>query len=133
MLVWIWVQVFAVRVLSMLMVHIGFHALFRHPRGICAMRFQVSKARCGFIWRPESLPDGKRLSHPRLDNAGVGSLKDVSRKAFEAARRCKGDNSFKRVYEQSLENTKNAVHARLATQRKILATLRAMWIGNRPQ
>ncbi len=95
--------------------------------------FRVSKARCGFIWRPESLPDGKRLSHPRLDNAGVGSLKDVSRKAFEAARRCKGDNSFKRVYKQSLENTKNAVHARLATQRKILATLRAMWIGNRPQ
>jgi len=82
------------------------------------------------ITRRES--NGKRLSHPRLDNAGVGSLKDVSRKVFEAARRCKGDNSFKRVYEQSLENTKNAVHARLATQRKILACLRAMWIHNQP-
>jgi len=82
------------------------------------------------ITRRES--NGKRLSHPRLDSAGVGSLKDVSRKAFEAARRCKGDNSFKRCYEQSLENTKNAVHARLATQRKILACLRAMWIANRP-
>jgi len=82
------------------------------------------------ITRRES--NGKRLSHPRLDNAGVGSLKDVSRKVFEAARRCKGDNSFKRVYEQSLENTKNAVHARLATQRKILATMRAMWLANRP-
>jgi len=82
------------------------------------------------ITRRES--NGKRLSHPRLDNAGVGSLKDVSRKVFEAARRCKGDNAFKRCYEQSLENTKNQVHARLATQRKILATLRAMWIANQP-
>ena len=82
------------------------------------------------ITRRES--NGKRLSHPRLDNAGVGSLKDVSRKVFEAARRCKGDNSFKRCYEQSLENTKNQIHARLATQRKILGRLRAMWIANQP-
>lgn len=76
--------------------------------------------------------NGKRLSHPRLDSAGVGSLKDVSRKVFEAARRSKGDNSFKRCYELSLENTKNQVHARLATQRKILAALRAMWLSNQP-
>ena len=76
--------------------------------------------------------NGKRLAHPRLDSAGVGSLKDVSRKVFEAARRTKTDNSFKQFYEQSLANTKNAVHARLSTQRKILATLRAMWIANQP-
>ena len=82
------------------------------------------------ITRRES--NGKRLSHPRLDRAGVGSLKDVSRKVFEAARRSKGDNSFKRLYEQSLENSMNPVHARLATQRKILATLRAMWSHNQP-
>ncbi len=82
------------------------------------------------ITRRES--NGKRLSHPRLDGAGVGSLKDVSRKVFEAARRCKGNNSFKRVYDQSFENTKNAVHARLAAQRKVLATMRAIWLANRP-
>ncbi len=64
--------------------------------------------------------------------AGVGSLKDVSRKVFEAARRTKTDNSFKQFYEMSLANTKNQVHARLSTQRKILATLRAMWISNQP-
>ena len=86
-------------------------------------------ARLG-ITRRES--NGKRLSHPHLDPAGVGSLKDVSRKIFEAARRTKTDNSFKRLYEQSLANTKNAVHARLSTQRKILATLRAMWQANQP-
>jgi hypothetical protein len=72
------------------------------------------------------------LRHPRLDSAGVGSLKDVSRKVFEAALRCKKDNSFKRSFEQSLANTKNAVHARLSTQRKILATLRAMWLSMKP-
>ena len=86
-------------------------------------------ARLG-ITRRES--NGKRLAHPRLDSAGVGSLKDVSRKVFEAARRTKKDNSFKRAFEQSLLNTKNAVHARLSVQRKILATLRAMWQANQP-
>ena len=80
------------------------------------------------VTRRES--NGKRLNHPRLDSAGVGSLKDVSRKVCLAARRTKTDNSFKRFYEQSLANTKNAVHARVSTQRKILATLRAMRISN---
>ncbi len=80
------------------------------------------------VTRRES--NGKRLAHPRLDSAGVGSLKDVSRKVFEAARRTKTDNLFKRFYEMSLLNTKNAVHARLSTQRKILATLRAVWMSN---
>lgn len=78
------------------------------------------------ITRRES--NGKRLSHPRLDNAGNGSLKDVSRKVFEAARRTRADNSFKRAYEQSLAHTRNEVHARLSTQRKILACMRSMWL-----
>jgi len=82
------------------------------------------------ITRRES--NGKRLAHPRLDSAGVGSLKDVSRKVFEAARRTKKDNSFKRAFEDTLLNTKNAVHARLSTQRKILSTLRAMWLSMQP-
>lgn len=49
--------------------------------------------------------NGKRLSHPRLDHAGNGSLKDVSRKVFEAARRTRADNAFKQCFEQSLDNT----------------------------
>ena len=82
------------------------------------------------ITRRES--NKKRLSHPRLDSAGVGSLKDCSRKVFEAALRTKADNSFKRAFEQSLARTKNRAHARLSTQRKILATLRAMWLKEQP-
>jgi transposase len=86
-------------------------------------------ARLG-ITRRES--NGKRLAHPRLDASGIGSLKDCSRKVFEAARRTKKDNSFKKCFEESLEKTKSAVHARLSTQRKILATLRAMWLSMQP-
>lgn len=82
------------------------------------------------ITRRES--NGKRLAHPHLDPAGCGSLKDCSRKIFEAARRTKKDNSFKGCFENTLLNTKNAVHARLGTQRKILSTLRAMWQTNQP-
>ncbi len=82
------------------------------------------------ITRRES--NGKLLRHPRLDSAGSGSLKDCSRKIFEAALRTKKDNSFKRAFEQSLATTRNAVHARLSTQRKILSTLRAMWLTMQP-
>ena len=82
------------------------------------------------VTRRES--NGKRLSYPRLDRSGVGSLKDVSRKIFEAALRTKKDNLFKRAFETSLAETKNKVHARLSTQRKILAALRAMWIKMQP-
>lgn len=76
--------------------------------------------------------DGKLLAHPRLDINGCGALKDVSRKAFEAALRCHKDNSFKRAFEQSLANTHNKVHARLTVQRKIVACLRAMWLHRQP-
>lgn len=74
--------------------------------------------------------NGKRLSHPRLDSSGNGSLKDVSRKVFEAAiRSSKRSNSFKRFYERCFEGTKNEVHARLSTMRKIISTFRAIWIN----
>lgn len=106
-----------------------FVAYLQTPRRFSNKRKLWRYCRLG-ITRRES--NGKRLAHPRLDCAGVGSLKDVSRKIFEAARRTKKDNSFKRFYEQSLLNTKNAVHARLSTQRKILATLRAMWLSMQP-
>ncbi len=76
--------------------------------------------------------DGKLLAHPQLDINGCGALKDVSRKAFEAALRCEKDNSFKRTFEQSLANTGDKVHARLTVRRKIVACLRAMWLSGQP-
>lgn len=76
--------------------------------------------------------DGKLLSHPKLDRAGCGRLKDVSRKAFDAALRRKDDNAFKRAYERSLASTHDKTHARLSVQRKIVSVLRAMWLTQTP-
>jgi transposase len=76
--------------------------------------------------------NGKPLRRPRLDRSGCGRLKDVSRKAFEAAIRSHQDNGFKRAYLRALETTHDATHARLTVQRKIVSTLRAMWINQTP-
>ncbi len=76
--------------------------------------------------------DGKPLRYPKLDRAGCGRLKDVSRKAFEAARQTKSDNLFKRAYHEALGRTHNETHARLSVQRKIVSTLRKMWLTMSP-
>jgi hypothetical protein len=76
--------------------------------------------------------DGRPIGGQHLDRAGCGALKDVSRKAFEAALRRRDDNLFKRAYEQSLARTGDATHARLSVQRKILAVMRAVWMTGRP-
>jgi transposase len=76
--------------------------------------------------------NGKPLRRPRLDRSGGGRLKDVSRKAFEVAVHARQDNGFKRAYQQSLETTHDPVHARLTVQRKIVSTLRAMWLNQTP-
>ena len=76
--------------------------------------------------------NGKPLRRPRLDRNGCGRLKDVTRKAFEAALRTQRDNGFQRAYLRALETTHDRTHARLTVQRKIASTLRAMWINQTP-
>ena len=76
--------------------------------------------------------NGKPLRRPRLDRCGCGRLKDVSRKAFDVAIRSRQDNGFKRAYQRTLETTHDATHARLTVQRKIVSTLRAMWLTMTP-
>ena len=76
--------------------------------------------------------NGKPLRRPRLDRSGCGRLKDISRKAFDAAIRSQKDNGFKRTYQRSLETTHDKTHARLTVQRKIVSTLRAMWLTRTP-
>lgn len=106
-----------------------FVAYIQNPRRFSNKRKLWRYCRLGVTHRSS---DGKPLSHPRLDRNGCGALKDVSRKAFEAALRRAEDNSFKRAFEQSLARTHDKVHARLSTQRKIVACLRAMWLSNEP-
>ena len=76
--------------------------------------------------------NGKPLRRPRLDRSGCGRLKDVSRKAFEVAVRSRQDNGFKRAYQRALETGHDAIHARLTVQRKIVSTLRAIWLNQIP-
>jgi transposase len=76
--------------------------------------------------------NGKPLRRPRLDRSGCGRLKDMSRKAFDVAIRSRQDNGFKRTYLRALETTHDKIHARLTVQRKIVSTLRAMWLNQTP-
>jgi hypothetical protein len=46
--------------------------------------------------------------------------------------RSRQDNGFKRTYQRALETTHDAIHARLTVQRKIVSTLRAMWLNQTP-
>jgi transposase len=76
--------------------------------------------------------NGKPLRRPRLDRSGCGRLKDVSRKAFDVSIRSRHDNGFKRTYQRALETTHDKTHARLTVQRKVISTLRAMWLTMTP-
>ena len=70
--------------------------------------------------------DGKPLGYEELDPNGRSELKQVSYRAYVAALK-QGDNAVATFFEQSLRRTGDQTHARLNTQRKILATLRALW------
>jgi transposase len=73
--------------------------------------------------------DGKPLGYQAIDRNGNGRLKDFSRKAYQGAMQTRSDNAFKRTYNEALQRKHNETHARLTTQRKIVAVLRAMWKG----
>ncbi len=74
--------------------------------------------------------NGEPLGYRRLDPQGVGMLKKLSFQVFWT--NLGADTDFKRFYLESLNRTKDKTHARLNTQRKILATLWAMWRKSEP-
>jgi transposase len=69
--------------------------------------------------------DGKPLGFKRLDRSGVSELKSLSYQAWLAAMR--GDNEVRRFYSTSYRRTLSRVHARLNTQRKIIAVMYGIW------
>jgi transposase len=69
--------------------------------------------------------DGKPLGYKRLDRSGIGELKAVSYRAWLSA--LKGDNEVRQFYRASLQRTHNKTHARLNTQRKIIAVMYGVW------
>jgi transposase len=75
--------------------------------------------------------DGKPLGYQRLDRgAGCAQLKSASYHAWLAATNSVRGNEVKDCYEAALEQTGDPVHARLTTQRKILAVMLSLWKHN---
>jgi transposase len=91
------------------------------------------------LWRYSRLSivdrssDGKPLGYERLERRGHGELKNLSYHAWRTAcRSTTQSNAIQRFYHDSLERTGgNVRHARLNTQRKILALLWTLWRKNR--
>lgn len=71
--------------------------------------------------------DGKPLGFRRLDSQGNPELKAMSYWAWKGALHAKADNEVKPFYRASLSRTQDQTHARLNTQRKIVATMWAIW------
>lgn len=79
---------------------------------------------CGLSITDQS-SNGQPLAYHRLDRNGVSMLKNLSYHVFMT--NMMKDTDFRRFYRASLERTQDKTHARLNTQRKILAVLWAMW------
>jgi transposase len=83
------------------------------------------------LWRYSRLgitdrsSDGKPLGFKRLDRSGISELKALTYRAWMSA--MKGDNEVRRFYSDSFQRTFSRVHARLNTQRKIIAVMYGMW------
>jgi len=101
-----------------------FSAYVQTPHRFSAKRKLWRYCRLGITDRRS---DGKPLGRQSLDWNGNGRLKEMSRTAFNGALKTTEDNLFKRTYRGALQRTHNETHARLTTQRKILAVLWAMW------
>lgn len=69
--------------------------------------------------------DGKKVRSERLSKAGHGCLKNLAHIAWKSS--FKSTNEVSGYYQSVLEESGNDVHARLATQRKILITMWALW------
>jgi hypothetical protein len=103
-----------------------FSAYVQTPHRFSAKRKLWRYSRLGITDRQS---DGKPLGRQSLDRNGSGRLKEVSRTVFLGAMQTAKDNLFKRSYRGTLQRTHNKTHARLTTQRKVLAVLLAMWKG----
>ncbi len=104
-----------------------FDAFIQTPHRFANKRLLWRYSRLGVTDRSS---DGKPLGYKRLDRAGVSELKALSYRAWMSA--MKGDNEVKQFYLNSLQRTYSRVHARLNTQRKILAVMYGMWKKGEP-
>jgi len=69
--------------------------------------------------------DNKPLGYKKLDRSGISEIKGLLYQAWMAA--LKGNNEVRQFYLNSLNRTRNRVHARLNTQRKIIGVMYCLW------
>lgn len=81
---------------------------------------------CGLGIRKHS-SGGSQVRKEKLDPTGHGELKALSHRAWKEALTTKNSNEVKASYQASLKRTEDSTHARLNTQRKILATMWGLW------
>jgi len=99
-----------------------FDAFIQTPDRFASKRQVWRYCRLGITDRSS---DGKPLGYKRLDRSGISELKALSYRAWMSALR--GDNEVRRFYSNSLRRTLSRIHARLNTQRKIIAVMYGMW------
>ena len=102
-----------------------FSAIIETPERFATPQALWHYSQLGIIDRSS---DGKPLGYERLDRRGHGELKNLSYHAWRTScRSTTGDNGVKRYYQASLARTGAIRHARLNTQRKLLAVLWTLW------
>jgi len=99
-----------------------FDAIIQTPHRFANKRQLWRYCRLGITDRTS---DGKPLGFKRLDRSGISELKALTYQAWMSA--MKSDNEVRRFYANSLQRTFSPVHARLNTQRKIIAVMYGMW------
>ena len=67
------------------------------------------------------------IGREHLSKEGNGAMKALSRTVFNGVMRTRRTNGIRDYYLRSLSRTRNETHARLNTQRKILAVMNAVW------
>ena len=102
----------------------GFVAIIQSP-----FRFESKQT----LWYYASLAivsktsAGKPLGYERLNRDGNPLLKDISYKIFRGVMNSKKSTGIRKIYEDSLQRTRNSTHSRLTTQRKILWIMLTLW------
>lgn len=107
-----------------------FSALIEDPARFATRQKLIKYARLSITDRSS---DGKPLGYQRLERRGHRELKTLSYHAWRTAcRSTTRENPVQRFYRASLERIHDVRHARLNTQRKILAAMWRMWLKHEP-
>jgi transposase len=101
-----------------------FVAYVQDPSRFCTNSELSRYCRLGIC---ERTSDGKPLGYQRLDRSGQGVLKAISYRAWLTAVRRRTGPVWQ-FCQESRRRTGSEIHARLNTQRKVLWTLRQLWL-----